>query len=227
MAGFGSNRRGVIPQGGRKDEIATFKSTNIITGSQDLLYDGSTLILTGNLSVEGSISASSHTSDGTTASNLGSGANTFAQKVNNELQFRSLVAGANVTINQRTNTVEVTASGGGAGNPAGNNTTVQYNDDELFNGSDLFTFDKSAELVTTPDITISGTCIVSGNIVPLNDTTWSLGSPSKRFTNIYTGDLHLRNERGNWTLYEEREMLVVINNITGKKYQIHLIPLKE
>jgi hypothetical protein len=42
---------------------------------------------------------------------------------------------------------------------------------------------------------------------------------------VYTGDLHLKNERGDWTLYEERDMLVVVNNITKKKFKINLVPL--
>jgi len=53
--------------------------------------------------------------DSTTASNLGSGHGIFASEVGNDLQFKSLVAGGNVTItsNATTITINSTASGGG------------------------------------------------------------------------------------------------------------------
>ena len=63
---------------------------------------------------------------------------------------------------------------------------------------------------------------VTGSILPGTDVTYTLGSADKRWSNIYTGDLHLRNERGNWTIVEEREYLCVVNNITGKKYKMML-----
>ena len=47
----------------------------------------------------------------------------------------------------------------------------------------------------------------------------------KRWANVYTGDLHLRNDRGNWTIVEERDFLCVVNNITGKKYKMMLQPI--
>ena len=63
--------------------------------------------------------------------------------------------------------------------------------------------------------------------MPAADSTYNLGSPALRFANIYTGDLHLRNERGDWTIYEEPDMLVVVNNKTGKKYKMGLTPLED
>ena len=228
--GFGSryNLPGMRSISASADEISIFVNKKVVKGSEDLTFDGTDLVVTGNIFVEGSISASSHTSDGTTAINLGSGAGTFAQKVNSELQFRSLVEGSNITITEGTNTIEITSTGGGgAGNPGGNNTTIQYNDNSSFNGSDLFIFNESTNIITAPDTTISGTLTVSRNILPLTSSQYNLGSPTQRFANVYTGDLHLRNERGNWTIYEEPDMLVVVNNITGKKYKMNLIPLED
>ena len=66
---------------------------------------------------------------------------------------------------------------------------------------------------------------VGGNILPTVDSSYNLGSEAYRFANIYTGDLHLRNERGNWTIVEEADYLCVVNNITGKKYKMLLEPL--
>ena len=63
--------------------------------------------------------------------------------------------------------------------------------------------------------------------MPLQDNTYDLGSPSLRFANIYTGDLHLRNERGHWQLIEEKDFLTVTNKLTGKRYKIVLEPYED
>ena len=73
----------------------------------------------------------------------------------------------------------------------------------------------------------NGHLAMSGSILPGTDRTHDLGSPDMRWANLYTGDLHLRNERGNWTIYEEPDMLVVVNNLTGKKYKMGLTPLED
>ena len=72
-----------------------------------------------------------------------------------------------------------------------------------------------------------GNVEIQGHILPTVDNSYDLGSPTQRFANLYTGDLHLRNERGNWTIYEEPDMLVVVNNLTGKKYKMNLTPLED
>jgi len=66
-----------------------------------------------------------------------------------------------------------------------------------------------------------------GDILPATNDTYDLGSDSKRFQNIYTGDLHLRNDRGDWTIVEEEDYLCVVNNKSGKKFKMALIPLDE
>lgn len=50
-----------------------------------------------------------------TASNLGAGTGVFAQKSGVDLQFKSLVAGTNVTLSSDANTVTINSSGGGGG----------------------------------------------------------------------------------------------------------------
>lgn len=75
--------------------------------------------------------------------------------------------------------------------------------------------------------TNTGRMEVTGSVFPGADNTYNLGSPDYRWANVYTGDLHLRNERGNWTIYEEPDMLVVVNNLTGKKYKMGLTPLED
>jgi hypothetical protein len=39
-------------------------------------------------------------------------------------------------------------------------------------------------------------------------------------TDLYTGDLHLSNERGDWTVIEEEEYLSLKNNKTDKVYKL-------
>jgi len=61
---------------------------------------------------------------------------------------------------------------------------------------------------------------IDGNLLPNTDNAYNLGSPSFRWANIYTGDLHLENDRGSWTVIEEREFLSLRNNKTGKTFKI-------
>ena len=57
-------------------------------------------------------------------------------------------------------------------------------------------------------------------LFPNADRFYNLGSPERRWANIYTGDLHLRNERGDYTLIEEPDALTIRYNRTGKRYRI-------
>jgi hypothetical protein len=85
----------------------------------------------------------------------------------------------------------------------------------------------------TLDMSDAGTAIFNHDILPTTDATQDLGSTSKRWNNIYTGDLHLSNEstksgnsidgtKGNWTLQEGQSDLFLINNNTGKKYKFKI-----
>jgi len=74
---------------------------------------------------------------------------------------------------------------------------------------------------------------IGEHALPSADDTYDLGSPSKQWRNIYTGDLHLSNESktegnivdgttGNWTIQEGSEELYILNNKSGKKYKFKL-----
>jgi hypothetical protein len=67
----------------------------------------------------------------------------------------------------------------------------------------------------------------TGHILPATNNTYDLGSESSRFRNIYTGDLNLKNDKGDWTIVEEADYLCVINNTTGKKFKMMLEPIEE
>jgi hypothetical protein len=75
-------------------------------------------------------------------------------------------------------------------------------------------------------LTVRSNIYVTGSVLPGADTSYNLGSPSQRWANVYTGDLHLRNDRGDWTIVEESDFLCVVNNSTGKKYKMMLQPLE-
>jgi len=78
------------------------------------------------------------------------------------------------------------------------------------------------------DVGVSGSIramsgiVVGSHILPSSDSVYNLGAANYRFANIYTGDLHLKNKRGDWTIVEESDFLCVINNVTGHKYKMVL-----
>ena len=74
---------------------------------------------------------------------------------------------------------------------------------------------------------------VDSNIVPDTTDTYDLGSSTKVWANIYTGDLNLSNEakeqgnsidgtKGSWTIQEGSDDLFIVNNKSGKKYKFKL-----
>jgi hypothetical protein len=73
--------------------------------------------------------------------------------------------------------------------------------------------------------TIAFNGFVTSSIIPTHNVTWNLGSPALRWANIYTGDLHLQNDRGDWTIVEEKDFLCVVNNKSGKKFKMMLDPI--
>ena len=72
---------------------------------------------------------------------------------------------------------------------------------------------------------------VTGNLLPEADNTRDLGSTSKRWANLYVGDMHYSNEGssnnvdgtwGSYTIQEGQNDLFLINNRNGKKYKFNL-----
>ena len=77
-------------------------------------------------------------------------------------------------------------SGGGAGNPGGSNTQVQFNDSSSFGGSADFTWANSTSIMT-----VSGTVIVSEEPIP--------STPSSGYGTLYAkgdGKPYFRNDGG-------------------------------
>jgi hypothetical protein len=74
---------------------------------------------------------------------------------------------------------------------------------------------------------------IGEHALPSADDTYDLGSASKQWRNIYTGDLHLSNKSkaegnvvdgttGDWTIQEGSEDLFILNNKSGKRYKFKL-----
>lgn len=116
-------------------------------------------------------------------------------------------------------TISSTASSMAGGNGSNNN---------------IITADGSGGLVAEGNLNFTGNTLevtgsfsMKGNILPDQDVFYTLGSETKRWAHVYTGDLHLRNERGDYTLIEEEEFLSIRFNKTGKRYKFLLEPVPE
>ena len=81
-------------------------------------------------------------------------------------------------------------------------------------------------LGVTGSVTVLGTTTLK-NTLPATDNSFDLGSAAKRWANVYTGDLHLRNDRGDWTIVEEEDYLCVVNNKNNKRYKMMLEEIKD
>jgi hypothetical protein len=79
----------------------------------------------------------------------------------------------------------------------------------------------------TSKLSVNGQTDLTGSVLPGADNTYDLGSSAHRWANIYTGDLHLKNHKGDWTIVEEEDYLEVINNKTCKKYKMVLQEIED
>ena len=80
----------------------------------------------------------------------------------------------------------------------------------------------------------SGRCIHGGNVLPGASNSYDLGSSGARWNNLYVNDMHFSNEGsqnsvdgswGDWTLQEGENDIFMINNRSGKKFKIAMIPV--
>ena len=67
---------------------------------------------------------------------------------------------------------------------------------------------------------------------PSTDNSIALGMDDARYSeiyavNVYTGDLHLKNERGDWSVIEESDYLTLRHNGSGKRFKILMEELNE
>ena len=85
-------------------------------------------------------------------------------------------------------------------------------------GSPLFIAEFSNHVAMKIDK--GGVTNFGGNVLPTTDNTRDLGSSSLRWANLYVGDMHLKNDRGDWTVIEEEDYLSLKNNKNGKTYKL-------
>jgi hypothetical protein len=80
--------------------------------------------------------------------------------------------------------------------------------------------------------TISANGSFDTNLMPSTNGTLDMGDDDNRWgdiyaTNMYTGDLHMKNERGDWTLFEESDHIRIRNNATGQEFKLNMTPVEE
>ena len=95
-------------------------------------------------------------------------------------------------------------------------------DTEFIKSSADGTMDISAATDIKLNIGVGGevVSVTTSGIIPASDNSKDLGSGSARFRNIFTGDLNLRNDRGDWTLIEESDFISFRNNKTGRRFRM-------
>jgi hypothetical protein len=139
-----------------------------------------------------------------------------------------IIAGSGITVASASNGAITLSAAGGAGDVTGPGSSTQYAvalfDDttgKVIRNSALTT-NGSNSLFIAGTLGVSGSTTFGASALPSADMTYDLGSPSFRWANVYTGDLHLRNDRGDYTLIEEEDFLTIRFNKTGKRYKFLL-----
>jgi hypothetical protein len=178
---------------------------------------------------------------GTSAGNIGIGTTSPQAKL--QIAGSSIISN-NTTIDPDANdqcviagTIQDTgwgALGIGGRNGTGGSWGLAHNGSALYLGmGDTVSANTMTTVLRFDASGTSRTIVPHGSVVPSADNTYNLGSTSSGWANIYTGDLHLSNEKheignsvdgtkGNWTIQEGETDLYIINNKSGKKYKFSL-----
>ena len=139
----------------------------------------------------------------------------------------ALTVGANVTMNATTvfvgnssvNTsitagsvlVNGAAVGGGGSNTGGN-------------GAVQFWSTTTNAIASSANLLFSGTTLtITANVIPGTNATHNLGNTTMRWSTVYTADLDLKNDIGDWTIVEGADDLFIYNNKRGKVYKFNLV----
>ena len=72
---------------------------------------------------------------------------------------------------------------------------------------------------------------LASSLLLKTDSTYNIGSSTEKLAaiyadNVYTGDFHMKNERGDWTLFEESDHIRIRNNTTGQEFKLDMSPIK-
>ena len=85
--------------------------------------------------------------------------------------------------------------------------------EDFLSGTDgqIAVFSGSSNIVGYDQLTYDQTTVnVTGNIK----------AQDIEASNVYSGDIHMKNERGDWTIFEEKTSLIVQNNLTGQRFKL-------
>ena len=93
-----------------------------------------------------------------------------------------------------------------------------------------FAVDSSGNTDIDGTLNVEGVLTHQANLVPSANGTLDLGASGTRYANVYannmiTGDLHMKNERGDWTLFEESDHIRIRNNATCQEFKLDMTPL--
>jgi len=103
----------------------------------------------------------------------------------------------------------------------GNDLTVTT---DLVVGGDSTLGDLSSDSLTV-------NASLASSLIWDTDSTYNIGSSTAKLAavyanNVYTGDFHMKNERGDWTLFEESDHIRIRNNTTGQEFKLDMSPIK-
>jgi len=208
--------------GGGATNINVGNAAGTVTFAGDIAVNGGDITTTsGTFQLANANATTVSMAGAATTLNIANGA-TFAQTLNlatasTGSSTYNLMTGATAT--SATKTVNL-GTGGLAGSTTNVNIGSGLGGTTVVTGS--FQSKGSITLGDTDGDTLTFTARAGSNLLPNADTTYDLGSPSLRWRNMYTGDLHLRNERGDWTIIEEAEYLSITNNLSGRRYKFVL-----
>jgi len=114
----------------------------------------------------------------------------------------------------------------------GNDTDIILKGTDGNSDTTFLTIDGSAAGLAT----FNAGAVFGGSILPASDDALDLGSSSKQWRDIYTGDINLNNTktrdnevdgtRGSWTIQEGEDDLFILNRLNGKKYRFKLEEMK-
>jgi hypothetical protein len=104
-----------------------------------------------------------------------------------------------------------------------NELVIQSNDVLILSGSNVNLNSSSGQFTfASNNIDFLRFDADNNRILPATDNSIDLGSSQFRFANVYTGDLHLRNDRGHWQIVEEADCLTIYNRLTDVRYRFVL-----
>ena len=154
----------------------------------------------------------------------GSGTLSFAT-VSTSTAFDDVTAG-DAAVNVTTTAGDITIDA------QGNDTDIILKGTDGGSDTTFLTIDGSEAGLAT----FNAGAVFGGSILPASDDALDLGSSSKQWRDIYTGDINLNNTktrdnevdgtRGSWTIQEGEDDLFILNRLNGKKYRFKLEEMK-